>query len=123
MHTFTYRYLRLKDVCDFNKLDYTDVIDAVSMSDISFGTNYDTLITTTELQDMFLYSGKERPEIYFDPNVRSNISSFASICNNEELVNGLSSLRADLSTGKFLSIKQKYSSLSGDYAYVVARKN
>jgi hypothetical protein len=55
--------------------------------------------------------------------VRSNISSFASICNNEELDNGLSSLRADLSTGKFLSIKQKYPSLSGDYAYVVARKN
>ena len=52
MHTFTYRYLKLKDVCDFNKLDYTDVIDAVSMSDVSFGTNYDTLITTTELQDI-----------------------------------------------------------------------
>jgi hypothetical protein len=52
MHTFTYRYLKLKDVCDFNKLDYTDVLDAVSMSDVSFGTNYDTLITTTELEDI-----------------------------------------------------------------------
>lgn len=52
MHTFTYRYLKLKDVCDFNKLDYADVLDAISISDISFGTNYDTLITTTQLEDI-----------------------------------------------------------------------
>ena len=85
--------------------------------------NIAPFFVTNELQDMFLYSGKERPEIYFDPNVRSNISSFASLCDIEELGNGLSSLSVDLSTGKFLSIKQKYSSISGDYAYVVARKN
>ena len=32
---------------------------------------------TRQLQDLFLYSGKDRPELYLDPAVRANISSFA----------------------------------------------
>ena len=52
MHTFTYRYLKLKDVCEFNNLNYADIIDTISMSDISFGTNYDTLITSDQLEDI-----------------------------------------------------------------------
>lgn len=57
MHTFIYRYLELKDLCDYNRLDFADVMDAISDSDISFGTNYDTLITTTQLQDILDNSG------------------------------------------------------------------
>jgi hypothetical protein len=44
MKSFTHECLALKDVCDHNKLDYDDVMDAISNSDISFGTNADTLI-------------------------------------------------------------------------------
>lgn len=57
MRTFIYRYLELKDLCDYNRLDFADVMDAISDSHVSFGTNYDTLITTTQLQDILDNSG------------------------------------------------------------------
>lgn len=75
---------------------------------------------TSEPQDLFLYSGKYHPEFYFDPAVRANISSFALLCPAEELHAGLLALRADLSSGHFQSVAQRYSSAAGDYAYVVA---
>jgi SAM-dependent methyltransferase len=78
---------------------------------------------TAELQDLFLYAGKERPELYLDPVVRANISSFASLCSAEELEQGLFALRADLSSGRFNDIAQRYSSSDGDYAFVVADKS
>lgn len=52
MNAFAYRYLKLADICEFNNLNYADIIDAISMSDVSFGTNYDTLITSDQLEDI-----------------------------------------------------------------------
>jgi|GEM_PF-470930 len=77
---------------------------------------------TKQLQDLFLYSGKEHPLFYFDPTIRANISSFAALCTEEELQKGLSSLRSDLDSGQFLNVSQRYSSSHGDYAYVIANK-
>lgn len=77
---------------------------------------------TKQLQDLFLYAGKERPELYLDPIVRTNISSFASLCAAQELHAGLRALRADLESGQFQSVAQRHSSDTGDYAYLVARK-
>ena len=76
---------------------------------------------TNELEDLFLYAGKERPELYFNPVVRANISSFASLCTAEELYAGLSALRSDLDSGHFQSVAQSCLSPNGDYAYVAAR--
>ncbi len=78
---------------------------------------------TARLQDLFLYSGKARPELYFDPAVRANISSFASLCTDAELHDGLRALRADLDSGRFAQVAQAASSSgAGDYVFVVARK-
>jgi SAM-dependent methyltransferase len=77
---------------------------------------------TNELQDLFLYSGKERPEQYLDPLVRSNMSSFASKCSDQELEKGLQLLRADLASGEFEKVTRSYQTSEGDYAYVVANK-
>ncbi len=74
-----------------------------------------------ELQDLFLYSGKHRPELYFNPTVRSNISSFARLCSENELQSGLERLEKDLASGAFVSVAARFSSSTGDYAYVVAR--
>lgn len=76
---------------------------------------------TNELQDLFLYSGKERPELYLDPAVRANISSFASLCSQAELNAGMQKLRNDITTGAFSEIAASYQSPVGDYAYVVAK--
>ena len=74
-----------------------------------------------ELQDLFLYSGKYRPELYFNQTVRSNISSFARLCSEDELRSGLERLRSDVASGAFKNVAASFSSSEGDYAYVTAR--
>lgn len=76
---------------------------------------------TNELQDLFLYSGKHRPDLYLDPGVRANISSFANLAPSAELQNGLARLTADLHSGAFTSVKAHYATEVGDYAYIAAR--
>ncbi|MFO1265495.1 MAG: class I SAM-dependent methyltransferase [Rubrivivax sp.] len=75
---------------------------------------------TSQLQDLFLYSGKQRPELYLDAVVRANISSFATLCEESELAAGLEALAADLRTGAFEGVKRRYDGPGGDYAFVVA---
>lgn len=76
-----------------------------------------------DLGDLFLYAGKNRPQLYLDPSIRSNISSFAALCPAEELQSGLQTLQHDLATGEFKTVAERYSGDTGDYAYVVARKH
>jgi len=76
---------------------------------------------TNELQDLFLYSGKHRPDLYLDPTVRANISSFVNLAPTAELQDGLALLTADLQSGAFASVKAHYATEVGDYAYIAAR--
>lgn len=78
---------------------------------------------TNELQDLFLYSGKHRPELYLDSVIRANISSFAQLAPPTELQDGLARLTADLQSGNFVSIKARHATETGDYAYVTARSD
>ena len=75
---------------------------------------------TEHLEDLFLYSGKQRPRLYLDPTVRANISSFSTQCAAIELASGLEDLAADLERGTFGDIASRYGSDTGDYAFVVA---
>ena len=52
METFNHTCIRLKDYCDHNNLDYADVMEMMCNSDVSFGTNYDTLISIPDLWDI-----------------------------------------------------------------------
>ena len=54
------------------------------------------LFITPELQDCFLYSGKQRPEMYLSSAVRNGISSFHNFCSQSELNNGLKKLQEDI---------------------------
>lgn len=74
------------------------------------------------LQDLFLYSGKHRPEIYLDENVRSGISTFALVASAEETAAGCEKLAADIYTGRITEIIKKYESDRGDYLFVTAEK-
>ena len=76
---------------------------------------------TNALEDLFLYSGKHRPELYLDSAVRANISSFAHLARPAELHEGLVRLTADLQSGAFALIKTRYATVAGDYAYIIAR--
>lgn len=52
MESFTYECVTLVEVCDHNKLDYENIMNQVQNSDVSFGTNADTLITGQMLNDI-----------------------------------------------------------------------
>lgn len=52
MKSYTWEYLDLQEVCEHNKLDYGNVMEAICNSDISFGTNADTLISQEMLQSI-----------------------------------------------------------------------
>jgi hypothetical protein len=52
MKSYAWTYLDLREVCDYNQLNYSDVMDAISNSDVSFGTNTDTLISQETLQSI-----------------------------------------------------------------------
>lgn len=52
MKSFTYTCLSIGEVCKHNQLDIGGVMDEISASDISFGTNADTLMTVGQLEDI-----------------------------------------------------------------------
>lgn len=75
-----------------------------------------------DLIDLFLQSGKNKPEIYFDENIRKGISTFASLAAAGEVESGLQQLRFDIDHQLFESIKAEYENELGDYMFVVAEK-
>lgn len=76
-----------------------------------------------DLQDKFLYCGKQNPELYFDENIRQGISSFSSLAHQEEVKNGLQKLRQDIDSGKIEQIMKMFENEEGDYLFVVGGKN
>ncbi len=75
-----------------------------------------------DLNDLFLYSGKHNPDLYFDEKVRHGISSFASLANKEEVANGLLALKKDISSGEIYEIIKSHENTLGDYLFVIGRK-
>jgi len=75
-----------------------------------------------DLQDHFLYAGKNRPALYFDEAVRAGISSFSALANVEEVRNGLERLHHDMESGWFEQVKSGYENDLGDYLFITLEK-
>jgi len=73
------------------------------------------------LQDLFLYSGKQRPEMYLSQVVRAGISSFSSFCVEDELTKGIKKLTAAIKSRNIVDVINKYNN-SGDYCFILLRK-
>ncbi|MDZ8256959.1 class I SAM-dependent methyltransferase [Nostoc sp. ChiQUE01b] len=84
--------------------------------------NIETYSISKNLQDLFLYSGKYRLEIYLDENVRSGISTFALLASADEIAAGCQRLAADINRGRITEIVKKYKNNQGDYLFVIADK-
>jgi len=99
----------------------TKICNALTGSGLKllYTENYDV---RDDLQDSFLYVGKNNPERYFDPAVRNGISSFSSLAYREEVEDGLLKLRNDIDNNRFESIKRSYHNSNGDYVFVVLEK-
>jgi len=77
---------------------------------------------SARLTDLFLYSGKQRPEMYLSASVRAGISSFRNCCPDVELTSGLSRLATDIESGNIRPIMEMYEKNIGDYCFLVAQK-
>ncbi len=75
-----------------------------------------------DLQDLFLYSGKHNPKLYFDPTVRHGISSFSALSNIREVEQGLKTLEKDILSGEIYKIMKKYENTEGDYLFMTIKK-
>jgi ubiquinone/menaquinone biosynthesis C-methylase UbiE len=73
-----------------------------------------------DLRDHFLYSGKNRPEIYLDPKVRAGISTFAAAPDPRELAEGIARLQGDIESGRIHDVIRAYAWDGGDYTFTVA---
>jgi len=76
-----------------------------------------------DLQDRFLYCGKNNPELYFDDQIRNGISSFSSLANQKEVQQGLTELRNDIDNGKIKDIIKSYENDLGDYLFIIGKKS
>lgn len=75
-----------------------------------------------DLQDKFLYCGKENPSFYLDPQIRKGISSFSYLANQTEVQEGLKQLERDIDKGKIQQIMNSYQNEHGDYLFVMGTK-
>ena len=75
-----------------------------------------------DLQDLFLYSGKQQPALYLNPIVRKGISSFADLAHAEEVKAGLEELNMDIQNEKIWEVIRRYQHGHGDYLFIVAKK-
>ena len=84
--------------------------------------NTENYFIKNDLQDLFLLCGKNEPELYLKPEIRSGISSFAAVANANEVEVGLKQLRADIDGGAIDRIISSYNSDQGDYLFIIAEK-
>jgi ubiquinone/menaquinone biosynthesis C-methylase UbiE len=75
-----------------------------------------------DLQDLFLYSGKHRPESYLDPRVRAGISTFAALADPSEVEVGCRKLSQDIESGRIAEVVARYRHAQGDYLFVIGEK-
>lgn len=74
-----------------------------------------------DLQDLFLYSGKHRPQLYLHPAVRAGISTFASLADSAEIKEGCRQLESDIRTGHVHDVIKSYENQLGDYTFLVGK--
>jgi SAM-dependent methyltransferase len=77
----------------------------------------------SSLEDLFLYSGKNKPQMYLDPQIRRNSSSFAALADPVEVEKGCASLSKDIRLGKIIEVMDNYKSEQlGDYLFITGCK-
>lgn len=101
--------------------DYQKVVNAMSDAGMEVAGTEKYFIQE-DLQDWFLYNGKQKPERYLDPAVRKGISSFSDLARQTEVGNGLQQLEKDIKSGKIREVMDRYENDHGDYMYIFGGK-
>ena len=98
-----------------------NIQEAIGQTELEIA-NIEEYFIKEDLQDCFLYVGKNNPERYFDESIRNGISSFTSLANISEVKQGLLNLRKDLEERTFEIIKDQYANEDGDYLFITIDK-
>ena len=78
-----------------------------------------------DLEDLFLYCGKQNPELYLNADIRqgiSSFSSFSSLVNKNEVETGLKKLEKDILNNSIQDIIESYKNALGDYVFIIGEK-
>lgn len=94
-----------------------DIQEAIAQTELEI-TDIEKYFIKDDLQDCFLYVGKNYPNLYFNETIRHGISSFSSLANIEEVKQGLSKLRNDIDNQVFDKIRDQYVNELGDYLFI-----
>lgn len=97
------------------------ILDVLQLSGFSIDTSEKYFIKP-DLEDKFLYCGKQNPQLYFDKTIRNGISSFSDLSNKIEVEQGLLKLKKDIDTNHINTIINNYENDLGDYLFMVAKK-
>jgi ubiquinone/menaquinone biosynthesis C-methylase UbiE len=108
-----------KSITQMPKLSY--ILDCLRQGGFSVD-KHELYFVSPELEDFFLYSGKDRPEIYLDEKVRRGSSTFANLASSNEVIKGCEKLSNDISSGHFKEIYNQYDNQNGDYIFIRALK-
>ena len=97
------------------------------LNDVSTSAGFEIISTEKysikdDLQDHFLYVGKNKPELYFIKKIREGISSFSVLGYEKEVAQGLLKLHSDIKNGAFEAIKIHYDNNLGDYLFITLEK-
>ncbi|WP_342329003.1 class I SAM-dependent methyltransferase [Pedobacter sp. FW305-3-2-15-E-R2A2] len=85
-------------------------------------TRTEKYFVAAELEDLFLYSGKRKPEMYLDPEIRKGISSFSDLAQADEISSGLELLERDIKSQKINIVRDRFDDRMGDYLFIVLSK-
>ncbi|CAL2102654.1 Class I SAM-dependent methyltransferase [Tenacibaculum sp. 190130A14a] len=100
---------------------HEDILDALQSSGFKRNTSEKYFIKP-DLEDKFLYCGKQNPQMYFNEAIRNGISSFSDLSNKTEIERGLQKLKRDIDTNQINAIINKYENDLGDYLFITAKK-
>jgi ubiquinone/menaquinone biosynthesis C-methylase UbiE len=120
-HYWLHEYFPLamaKATAPYTRLETADALAAAGFR-VECEEQYEV---AADLQDLFLYCGKNRPEMYLDPRIRSGISSFADAPDQSEIVAGLRRIVADIESGRIAEVIRSFAHDGGDYMFTVAVK-
>jgi ubiquinone/menaquinone biosynthesis C-methylase UbiE len=107
-----------KAIAPYARFETIEVLDRAGFK-IECEEKYDV---APDLKDLFLYCGKNRPERYLDPRIRSGISTFADAPDAGEIDRGLARLADDIESGRINRVIRSFAHAGGDYMFTIARK-
>ncbi len=97
------------------------VMAALNAADFTL-THIEPYYVQPDLQDLFLYAGKLRPELYLSETVRRGISTFSTLADPHELEEGCQRLQRDIESGVIKQVAEKYRNDGGDYLFIMASR-